>query len=188
MEGDNDTVGHDDTDGNDVGISGESEGHKLGLKDVGISVSSTKTGAFVGTTDSLKRKAVGDNEGREEGNEGGAVGLKVGLTLGETVGLLVGTLVGVSVGLWVGSAEGSYVGSGVNLCMQRVHAVTRFCNPETKVYTVSPVVCSVSASTHWSSWVIKLADPCLRSKALSPVESAKLVLVPITPNTPGGVA
>ena len=90
---------------------------------------------------------------------GNLLGADVGSIVGATVGTEVGVAVGETVGVYVGSAEGSYVGSGVNLCMHLVHASCKFCKPDTNAYTVSPVVCSVSSSTHWSSWVIILAEP-----------------------------
>jgi hypothetical protein len=97
-------------------------------------------------------------------------------------------VVGVTVGVYVGNADGSYVGSGVNKCMHLVHASSKFCRPDTNAYTVSPVVCSVSSSTHWSSCVMILALLWVRLNARSPVASVRLVLVPTIPNRPGGVA
>ena len=56
----------------------------------------------------------------------------------------------------------------------------------TNVNTVSPVVCSVSSSTHWSSWVIKLAPVVVKPNERRPVESPRLSGDPIVPNKPGG--
>jgi hypothetical protein len=144
---------------------------------VGVAV-----GKPVGTT-------VGTAVGTEEGVAVGiAVGVTVGVAVGTEVGVVVGIAVGVTEGVKVGSADGSYVGSGLNNTAHLMHDACKFCRPDTKAYTVSPVVCSVSSSTHWSSCVMMLALLWVRLNARRPVASVRLTLVPITPNRPGGVA
>jgi hypothetical protein len=138
----------------------------------------------------LLGKEVGSTDGKLVGK---AVGRTVGCSDGNTLGRRLGTAVGKGDGAVVGNTDGNPVGTdvGIEVCaayraLQITQEGTALWEPTISANTVSPVVWSVSSSTHWSSWVMIAELVVVLSNTRKPVESVKLVALPITPNTPGG--